>query len=49
MVPDREVEANVNGRRSFIKLLAAAPLLATIGSRGLASTGDCRGRKVVFR
>ncbi len=38
MVPDREVEANVNGRRSFIKLLAAAPLLATIGSRGLAST-----------
>ncbi len=33
-----EADKNVNDRRSFIKLLAAAPLFATIGSRGVAST-----------
>jgi L-seryl-tRNA(Ser) seleniumtransferase len=33
-----ELQNNRNGRRSFLKLLAATPLFATIGSRSLAST-----------
>ncbi len=38
MAPQFGVEDNRNDRRSFIKLLAAAPLFATIGSRSLANT-----------
>ncbi len=35
---ERELQNNVNDRRSFIKLLAAAPLFASIGARSFAST-----------
>jgi uncharacterized pyridoxal phosphate-dependent enzyme len=38
MPPLRESQTNWNDRRHFMKLLAAAPLLATIGSRSLAET-----------
>ena len=37
-MPEQQLNANGNGRRSFMKLLAAAPLLATIKSRSLAAT-----------
>ena len=37
MLPTDEIQSNVNDRRSFLKLLAAAPLFATIGTRSLAS------------
>ena len=35
---ERELQPNSNDRRSFIKLLAAAPLFATIGARSFAAT-----------
>ena len=35
---EHELNNNGNGRRSFMKLLAAAPLFATIKSRGIAAT-----------
>ena len=35
---ERELQESKNDRRSFLKLLAAAPLFAAIGSRSLAST-----------
>src|ERR1700758_2761410 len=38
MLPEHELENSPNDRRSFLKLLAAAPLFATIASRSLAST-----------
>jgi uncharacterized pyridoxal phosphate-dependent enzyme len=38
MLSERDLQTTPNDRRSFIKLLAAAPLFATIGSRSLAST-----------
>ncbi len=37
-MPERQLQNNVNGRRSFIKLIAAAPLFAAIKSRSLANT-----------
>jgi seryl-tRNA(Sec) selenium transferase len=37
MLSERESQSNLNDRRSFIKLLAAAPLFATIGARSFAS------------
>jgi seryl-tRNA(Sec) selenium transferase len=37
-LPEHQLNTNGNGRRSFMKLLAAAPLLATIKSRSLAAT-----------
>ncbi len=33
-----ELQSGLHGRRSFIKLLAAAPLFATLGTRSLAAT-----------
>ncbi|MHB1938393.1 MAG: aminotransferase class V-fold PLP-dependent enzyme [Acidobacteriaceae bacterium] len=44
MLSADEIPSNVNDRRSFIKLLAAAPLFATIGTRSLASTVASVGR-----
>ena len=38
MLPERELKNSLNDRRSFLKLVAAAPLFATIASRSLAST-----------
>jgi uncharacterized pyridoxal phosphate-dependent enzyme len=38
MPPEREPQESTNDRRSFLKLLAASPLFAAIGSRSLAST-----------
>lgn len=38
MLPERELKNSLNDRRSFIKLLAAAPLFATLASRSFAST-----------
>jgi len=35
---ERELQSSLNGRRSFLKMLAAAPLFATIGTRKLAAT-----------
>lgn len=35
--PEPEFQSDLNDRRSFIKLLAAAPLFATIGARSFAS------------
>jgi uncharacterized pyridoxal phosphate-dependent enzyme len=37
-VVDIEVQASLSDRRSFMKLFAALPLFATLGSRSLAST-----------
>src|ERR1700684_1150487 len=38
MSTEREPQESRNDRRSFLKLLAAFPLFAAIGSRSLAST-----------
>src|SRR5271156_2089550 len=38
MLPERELKNSLNDRRSFLKLLAAAPLFAAIKSRGIAAT-----------
>jgi uncharacterized pyridoxal phosphate-dependent enzyme len=38
MLPDTEIPKNLNDRRSFLKMMAAAPLFLTIASRGLADT-----------
>jgi uncharacterized pyridoxal phosphate-dependent enzyme len=37
MLSDLELQNGVEGRRSFMKLMAAAPLFATMGARGLAA------------
>ncbi len=37
-MPQRELQSSLNDRRSFMKLLAAAPLFATIGARSIAAT-----------
>ena len=37
-MPERELQRNSNDRRSFLKLLAATPLFATIGARSFAAT-----------
>ena len=37
MLSERELQNNPNDRRSFIKLLAAAPLFASIGARSFAA------------
>ncbi|HET6217369.1 MAG TPA: aminotransferase class V-fold PLP-dependent enzyme [Acidobacteriaceae bacterium] len=38
MLTDPEIQKRLNNRRSFIKMMAAAPLFATIASRSLADT-----------
>ncbi len=38
MLPDSEISNSLNDRRSFLKMMAAAPLFLTIASRGLADT-----------
>jgi seryl-tRNA(Sec) selenium transferase len=38
VLSERELQGSLNGRRSFLKMLAAAPLFATIGTRKLAAT-----------
>ena len=38
MLPDPETPKCLNDRRSFIKMMAAAPLFLTIASRSLADT-----------
>ena len=38
MSPEQNLTAGLSDRRSFIKLIAAAPLFATLGSRSLANT-----------
>src|ERR1700678_4023126 len=38
MLPERELRTSLKDRRSVLKLLAAAPLFATIASRSLASS-----------
>jgi seryl-tRNA(Sec) selenium transferase len=40
----REFHNSLNGRRSFLKLLAAAPLFATLGGRSLAATVKSKSR-----
>jgi seryl-tRNA(Sec) selenium transferase len=49
MFPKFERQTDPNGRRSFMKLLAAAPLFATIGHRSLAAsvaaTVSSKGKK----
>ena len=37
MLSERELQSSLNGRRSFLKMLAAAPLFATIGARRLGA------------
>ena len=49
MLPTDEIQSNVNDRRSFLKLLAAAPLFATIGTRSLASTVAASWQKYVLQ
>jgi seryl-tRNA(Sec) selenium transferase len=46
MLPERELQPGPNDRRSFIKLLAAAPLFATIASRSLAATAAATSGKL---
>ena len=41
MLSEFEHQNGLNDRRSFMKLLAAAPLFATIGTRSLAATVSC--------
>ena len=38
MLPEREIHQDLSDRRSFMKLLAAAPLFATMGARSFAAT-----------
>jgi L-seryl-tRNA(Ser) seleniumtransferase len=38
MLPDPEIPKSLNDRRSFIKMMAAAPLFFAIASRSLADT-----------
>jgi uncharacterized pyridoxal phosphate-dependent enzyme len=38
MLPEHEIHKSLNDRRSFIKMMAAAPLFATLASRSLADT-----------
>jgi hypothetical protein len=38
MLPDPETHTSLNDRRSFIKMMAAAPLFVTLASRSLAET-----------
>jgi seryl-tRNA(Sec) selenium transferase len=38
VLSEQELQGTLNGRRSFLKMLAAAPLFATIGTRKLAAT-----------
>jgi hypothetical protein len=38
MLSEHELQNGLNDRRSFIKLMAAAPLFAAIGARSLANT-----------
>jgi seryl-tRNA(Sec) selenium transferase len=42
---EQELQNSLNGRRSFMKLLAAAPLFATIGTRSLAATVRSTARR----
>jgi uncharacterized pyridoxal phosphate-dependent enzyme len=44
MLPVNGIQSHVSNRRSFIKLLAAAPLFATIGTRSLASAVASAGK-----
>jgi seryl-tRNA(Sec) selenium transferase len=37
VLSERELQSSLNGRRSFLKMLAAAPLFATIGARRLGA------------
>jgi seryl-tRNA(Sec) selenium transferase len=46
MLSERELQPGSNDRRSFIKLLAAAPLFATIASRSLAATAAATSGKL---
>ena len=49
MLPERELQNSPNDRRSFMKLLAAAPVFAAMGTRSLAasvaSTVTPKGKK----
>ena len=49
MLPEHELKNSLNDRRSFLKLLAAAPLFATIASRSLASTVAATDRRIFLR
>jgi hypothetical protein len=44
VLSERELQNSLSGRRSFLKLLAAAPLFATIGKRSLAATMRSAGK-----
>ena len=44
MLSEHELQNNLSGRRSFLKLLAAAPLFATIGKRNLAAAVKSAGK-----
>src|SRR6185437_2939596 len=45
MLSDLERPNDLSGRRSFMKLLAAAPLFATMGTRSFAATVKSKGKK----
>ena len=49
MLSERDLQNSLNGRRSFMKLLAAAPLFATIGTRSLAATGEVHWQAFFLR
>jgi L-seryl-tRNA(Ser) seleniumtransferase len=44
VLSEHELQNNLSGRRSFLKLLAAAPLFATIGKRNLAAAVKSAGK-----
>ncbi len=44
MLSEHELQNSLSGRRSFLKLLAAAPLFATIGKRSLAAAVKSAGK-----
>ena len=48
MLSDLEHQNRLGDRRSFMKLLAAAPLFATIGARSFAA-GVCRRQDRWFK
>src|ERR1700730_13596353 len=47
MLPDPEIPKSLNDRRSFIKMMAAAPLFFTIASRSLADTAAAAKAKTL--
>jgi len=49
MLPEREIHHDLSDRRSFMKVLAAAPLFASIGARSFAATAAATAKAATFK